>query len=316
MIVARWKMPSLVKAKQNENYVPTFLESPALAWYGHLIPEDGLVDACDVKINWDSTHLGDDSEFFVSVSPSRIKDVAVFFYPKRLIHDPEHPLVLIADAFDDHYFFFTGGNVNEEWTDRDPLLATQQIWDDLCDCGFLNDAEAKRARLEFARIRECEWARDPNFVVPKGQPFTPENYQALDVALKKAEQRRIEIENAPPPPPPFIVHEKVFNCHFLNEEAAIRHYTASKKKAEQRLNEWEACEIIINRDVPATHAPIPQFEAGMWDDDKVMEQIGAWTTTNLKKAIEGLRKIEAGEVNEGKPGMVMHIGDGAIGEVE
>ncbi len=54
------------------------------------------------------------------------------------------------------------------------------MWKRLSEIGFLDDDEAKRARLEFARILECEWARDPAYALPKSEPLTDKETAELN----------------------------------------------------------------------------------------------------------------------------------------
>jgi hypothetical protein len=172
---------------------PTFLDSPAIAWFGHLMPDDGIVDAVDVKINWNSTYLGDDNDDWVLIEP-RIKDVAVLFNPRKLI-GRDHPLRTLTCNLDEKFFYYTHGNTWSDWADFDIETEIQNIWDDFIRLGFLNDAEAERARLEFARIRECTWARDPAYEKPKGSPWTDKDYAELEV--KRAKTRTAASKRKP-----------------------------------------------------------------------------------------------------------------------
>jgi hypothetical protein len=169
---------------------PTFVDSPSIPWFGHLIPEDGIVDAVDVKINWNSAYPGGENDDGVVLYSPRIKDVAVIFSPRRLFDGSDHPLVDMTNYLDDRYFYYTHGNVFTDWSEWDFIEQLNAIWDDYCYYGFLNDDEAIRARLEFARIRECEWARDPNMETPKGSPWSAEDYHALSEKRAAAKAKK------------------------------------------------------------------------------------------------------------------------------
>ncbi len=286
--------------------VPSFKDSPAHAWFGHLVPDDGIVEAKDVKINWNHVNIGENEGLMFC--PFRVKDVAIIFHPKRLIKAKGHPIFNWADDLDDRYFRYTHGNIFTDWEDNDLAVATLKIWDDLCDYGFQNDAEAERARIEFARIRECPWARDKDFETPKGVPWTDADQDALIATRKqkKESEKQEEERKRNPPPPPFVVHTSDYggvNHIFENRECAVEHFTESLKRYKARLDEFNGGKIVIDRENPKSHRPIPEFEASMWDDKMLMRQIKAWCSTDIGIATTALKKIEAGQVNEDLPGL-------------
>lgn len=155
-----------------------FANSPTLRWFGHLVPGDGLVPATDTRIFWNED--------------ARVHRVAVILLPRRIADLPPsdrhpiwRPMRQIADSFD-----CSSGNAWRHWMNNDPALLRKlaivdpnfthqnpdNLWRYLCCVGFADDGRALHARTEFARIRECVWARDPAIPTPPGTPLTPEDW--------------------------------------------------------------------------------------------------------------------------------------------
>jgi hypothetical protein len=160
-------------ANAPKSNLPRFTDSPAIRWFGHLIPEDGIIDAVDARILWN-----------VSPRPIRIHDVAVFYWPKHLAQRNEYLCSWMYDLDDD--LRYSSGNVYSTW-DEDHIEMLGSLIKDFYYFTFLNDAEAQRAREEFARIRECEWARDPSVPMPPSKPWTEADHQALKVQKAEAQ---------------------------------------------------------------------------------------------------------------------------------
>jgi hypothetical protein len=62
----------------------------------------------------------------------------------------------------------------------DPHHDPDSLWKMFTQIGFLNDEEAKLALNEFARIRECEWARDPAWKLSPTKPLTNHEWAELN----------------------------------------------------------------------------------------------------------------------------------------
>ena len=154
-------MKNIYNNYQENNNLPTFKDSPAITWFGHLIPEDGIVDAKDVRILWNTSMLEKDG------AHARIHDVAVFYWPKALVWRNED-LCNWMYRFDDP-FRYCIGNVFADWNETH-MEMLDEYWSLFNKFGFMDDAEALRARKEFARMRQCEWARDPNYQTPRSTP--------------------------------------------------------------------------------------------------------------------------------------------------
>ncbi len=169
------------------NNLPTFKDSPAIKWFGHLIPEDGIVDAKDVRILWNTSMLEGDGAY--APGTTRIHDMAVFYWPKDHVRNNEN-LCNWMYRFDDP-FRCSSGNVYADWNEAH-MEMLDDLWSDFNELGFMSDAEALRARKEFARMRQCEWARDPNYPTPRGTPWTAEDHQTLAMEVARAEKRREE----------------------------------------------------------------------------------------------------------------------------
>ena len=165
-------------ASNAENNQPRFADSPAIRWFGHLIPEDGIINAVDARILWNVSSLSG------IPGPIRIHDVAVFYWPKDLIKENSY-LYAWMYGLDDG-LRCSSGNVYSAW-DEDHIEILTDLIKDFYYFSFLNEAAALRAREEFARIRECGWARDPNVPMPPVKPWTAEEHQAAAEATAKAE---------------------------------------------------------------------------------------------------------------------------------
>lgn len=162
--------------KNEPRAAPTFADSLAHRWFGHRVPADGQVAAKDVAVYCNL----DDS--------LRVRDVMVEYMPRRELVacadlKSEHPL-WDARVPLDAQFDFVSGNCYEHWLSDDPDVLDRaracdpaldhhtpdKLWRYFRWCGFASADEERRARREFARIRECAWARDPSLPEPTDPP--------------------------------------------------------------------------------------------------------------------------------------------------
>jgi hypothetical protein len=183
--------------------LPRFKDSPAIRWFGHHIPEDGLIDAVDARILWNTSSL------YPVKGTIRIHDVAVFYMPKQLLGDNDYIRGWMHDV--DRDLRCSHGNVFAEW-DEDHIEMLTDIIKDFYHFTFLNDAEAQRAREEFARIRECQWARDPNEPMPPARPWTTEEHQILEVQKAKAQAEAEKQRLEPKAPRKFRTGKDIGKC--------------------------------------------------------------------------------------------------------
>jgi hypothetical protein len=126
--------------------VRTEAHNPAHRRYAHFLPPSGLYPARHVDIfwNWDNEH--------------KAKDVEVVFIPR----DVDLPKNEYYGRQFDHYVMqwdFDLGNSCSDWL-QDPLFTPEGVFGVLLRDGFSNETELQRALEEFARIEECEWARN------------------------------------------------------------------------------------------------------------------------------------------------------------
>lgn len=150
---------------------PTSADNPALDWFRHLLPKDGLYPAEDVVIYWN-----------LKGNPPLIQDVAVVFYPRKYMEEKnysDHPAeMMISVCYSKERFYESSGNCNSDWMKydnkkspppHDPETNTNfgfgpnEDFEGLKALGFASSEEEHRAIKEFARIRECQWARDMLF---------------------------------------------------------------------------------------------------------------------------------------------------------
>lgn len=127
-------------------------DSPMIGRYTVGIDKHGLIDASQVVIAWN---------YRTSEEPKGIANVTVLYRPRdRMTADELH-------RFGDwisRYWSATAGNVSAKWmtTTLDdqgaPMQPTERFGDMLAS-GFIRTEELNRAVREFARIKECEWAR-------------------------------------------------------------------------------------------------------------------------------------------------------------
>jgi hypothetical protein len=160
-----------------------FATAPTVRFFGHLIPEDGIVPARDVRV------------YFNMFSPQRIRDVAVVFLP-RINGRPapnSHP-VRSQLRYATRNLRCSSGHVFPAWMRDDPSLSISidpnigcdphshpdSLWKMMCHVGFLDDGEAQRARDEFARIEECGWARDASIPTPTAAPLSTSEWAELN----------------------------------------------------------------------------------------------------------------------------------------
>lgn len=146
---------------------PTGADNPALDWFRHLLPEDGLYPAEDAMIYWNRDDKG------------RIKNVAVVFYPRKYMAEKnydDHPVQMMVSAcYSKESFFNSSGNCSSYWmkydnkksppphdpeTNANSGFGPNEDFAGLKALGFASPEEEHRAIKEFARIRECQWARD------------------------------------------------------------------------------------------------------------------------------------------------------------
>lgn len=143
------------------------ITSAANKWFGHLRSEDGLIDGNDVMIY----HNCCENNHFIT-------DVSVVYFPREylLSHD-DHPLWAVEDQ-KNRSFTYSFGNCNSEWMQcasstqtpvyckdaefNDPSTP-KQVFEYFCANGFKSREHLDKAINEFSCIRECEWARNPDF---------------------------------------------------------------------------------------------------------------------------------------------------------
>lgn len=188
--------------------LPRFANGPANRWFGHLVNDDVAVPAADVQIYWNIEYIQNGNG--EGYSP-RVKDVAVLLLPRELLSgledkDTRHPVwgelrrstrELRMSSGNSFGYWMTD---DEEFKD-DAHYNPDNLWRELTsEFGFLTDAEARRAREEFARIAECTWARDPEWPTPTAKPWTVEDDEYL-VRQKRRDADAEERHRLNPPPP-------------------------------------------------------------------------------------------------------------------
>jgi len=156
--------------QNNEMIRPTGEKNPALEIFGHLLPDDGLYSAEDVAI-----YFNQDLE-----NNNIVSDVAVVYLPRKHIGlkgYKDHPVFeMVSSRYSKNLFQCLSGNCFfKDWMKynnqkspppRDPDTNANLGFgpDEDFQCmkawGFSSIEEAERAIKEFARIRECSWARD------------------------------------------------------------------------------------------------------------------------------------------------------------
>ena len=156
--------------QNNEIKRPTGAENPALKWFGNLLSEDGLYPAEDIMI-----YFNQDYE-----NSCKVFGVAVVYFPRKHIQEKgyeDHPTVMmISSIYNKNLFQCSSGNCFfDDWMKyhnkkspppHDPEVDANLGFgpDEDFECfkawGFTTPEEKKRAIKEFARIRECQWARD------------------------------------------------------------------------------------------------------------------------------------------------------------
>ncbi len=149
---------------------PTGADNPALEFFSHLLPDDGLYPAEDVMI-----YFNQDWE-----NRSIVSGVAVVYLPRKHIRSKgyqEHPtLGMVSSCYNKILFQSSSGNCFfQDWmkynnkksppphdpdTNANLGFGPDEDFQCLRAWGFSSLTEAERAIGEFARIRECAWARD------------------------------------------------------------------------------------------------------------------------------------------------------------
>ena len=154
--------------RNNGMYHPTGDENPVLGFFEYLLPESGLYPAEDVMIYYNKDWG----------NGGKISDVSVCYLPRKYMKSKGYKnhaaLELLSQRFNKNFFDCCSGNCDPEWMkynnkkspapyDPDTNANFGFGPDEDFECfkawGFTWDEEYKRALLEFARIRECEWAR-------------------------------------------------------------------------------------------------------------------------------------------------------------
>ena len=148
---------------------PTGDDNPALDFFGHLLLDDGLYPAEDVMLYF-NLDLG---------NSGGVSDVSVAYLPRKYIKSKgyrDHPVwQMMSSCYNKALFRCSSGNCFlEDWMkynnkksppphdpDTNANLGFGPDEDFQCfkAWGFSSDEERERAVREFARIRECEWAR-------------------------------------------------------------------------------------------------------------------------------------------------------------
>lgn len=151
----------------------TFNDSPAFKYFSHWLPDDGLIDALDASIDFES----DIDEFRNMV----IKNVAVTFFPHHRMQElkyKDHPLR--HEQWATYQGYSHSGvaslcDVDGRWMKSGNVMPPPRLADETGSClgyspdgdfawlryyGFANIDYARQAIEQFAFIRECEWARD------------------------------------------------------------------------------------------------------------------------------------------------------------
>lgn len=148
---------------------PTGADNPALEYFGYLLADDGLYPAEDTMI-----FCNNDWENGGSTS-----DVAVVYLPREYMRSKnyqDHPAVKsVLSRFNRLIFNSCSGNCDPDWmkygnqksppphdpdTNANFGFSPDEDFQCFRSWGFSSIAEAKRGVSEFARIRECAWARD------------------------------------------------------------------------------------------------------------------------------------------------------------
>lgn len=146
---------------------PTGSDNPALTWFSHLLPEDGLYSAEDVMIYW---HYEDSSK--------KVCDVAVIYLPRTHMKQKgykDHPVTnMVSAVYSKDLFQASSGNCFLDWMKYDNQksppphdpdtranlgFGPNEDFECLKAWGFASPEEEHRAIREFAQIRECQWAR-------------------------------------------------------------------------------------------------------------------------------------------------------------
>ncbi len=184
----------------------TFNDSPAFKYFSHWLPDDGLIDALDASIDFDS----DIDEFRNMV----IKNVAVTFFPHHRMQElkyKDHPLR--HEQWATYQGYSHSGvaslcDVDGRWMKSGNVMPPPRLADETGSClgyspdgdfawfryyGFANIDYAMQALEQFAFIRECEWARDGSIdVAALVKTYTEEEIKAYQIKQVEEEIRSHE----------------------------------------------------------------------------------------------------------------------------
>ena len=155
--------------QDNKKRMPNGDDNPALDWFSHLLSEDGLYPSEDVMIFWNRED-----------GVLQVRDVAVVYRPRKYMKAKgyvDHPAgMMISSLYNNRLFQGSSGNCFiQDWmkygnkipppphdSESGSKLGFSPDGDFKCfeAWGFVSPEEERRALREFARIRECQWARD------------------------------------------------------------------------------------------------------------------------------------------------------------
>lgn len=189
-----WRANKMINIFKNKA-LPSFENNEINNWFGHYIPEDGLVDAIDAYIfyNWK-----------IIRGCTRIKDVTVIYVPKRKMRElslKSHPVWGRLFAYKRQYYTSDVGNCFSTWMEEDDRgelgkiqppyridSTSTELFEWFLEAGFETHEEAERAVNEFKHIKECAWARDPNLNInAMVKPYTEEEYDHTQQRQEKYE---------------------------------------------------------------------------------------------------------------------------------
>ncbi|MBN9529695.1 MAG: hypothetical protein J0H82_26045 [Alphaproteobacteria bacterium] len=134
---------------------PTFDQNPVFRLRPDLMPSDGLFDAADVDLVWNTSQDPETGQVIVC-------DVTLDFWP-TVVRDAKTggPLYQARrEEWTTNWRASYGCSVEGWLTGTDPLATPEGLFGQwLLRDRFASQAEMRRALGEMARIRECGWAR-------------------------------------------------------------------------------------------------------------------------------------------------------------